>query len=238
LMEMAAQETNKVDLQAPLPPTRLFASPATRARAITPPKLLSRPQTFETPPAPVRNLREPEEPVKEDTRQVATLPAAAGSTEAGWNVGDKSSEAEGTVPGAGGPFDRSDVSVLADQGLEGGGGTGTAGLGRGTKGEGIGGAGLDGEAMASSARPLGGYQVKPRYPDSARRAGAQGTTLLKLLVLENGRVGEVLVERSAGHRDLDNAAAHAVKKWLFDPARRGKEPVAVWVLLPVKFELN
>ena len=56
--------------------------------------------------------------------------------------------------------------------------------------------------------------------------------------LENGRVGEVLVEKSAGYQDLDFSAAEAVKKWLFEPARRGKEPVQVWVLLPVKFELH
>ena len=80
--------------------------------------------------------------------------------------------------------------------------------------------------------------MRPRYPESARRAGVQGTTLLKLRVLENGRVGEVLVEQSAGHRDLDNAAAEAVKGWRFEPARIGKEPIAVWVILQVKFELQ
>jgi protein TonB len=88
------------------------------------------------------------------------------------------------------------------------------------------------------ARPLGGYQVKPRYPESARRAGAHGVTLLKLLVLDSGTVGEIVIEKSAGHRDLDNAAADAVKKWRFEPARVGNKPVAVWVLLPIKFELN
>ncbi|MGZ9125247.1 MAG: energy transducer TonB [Candidatus Binatia bacterium] len=79
--------------------------------------------------------------------------------------------------------------------------------------------------------------MRPRYPESARRSGVQGTTLLKLRVLENGRVGDVMIEQSAGHRDLDNAAAEAVKKWLFEPARIGKDAVAVWVLVPVKFEL-
>ena len=38
--------------------------------------------------------------------------------------------------------------------------------------------------------------------------------------------------------ELDFSAAEAVKKWLFEPARRGKEAVQVWVLLPVKFELH
>ena len=54
-------------------------------------------------------------------------------------------------------------------------------------------------------RPVGGYQVKPRYPESARRAAVQGVTTLRVRVLENGRVGDVLVEQSAGFRDLDMA---------------------------------
>jgi protein TonB len=57
-------------------------------------------------------------------------------------------------------------------------------------------------------------------------------------VLESGRVGEVLVEHSAGFRDLDLAAMDAIKKWLFEPARQGKNPVSVWVTLPVQFELH
>jgi periplasmic protein TonB len=121
----------------------------------------------------------------------------------------------------------------------GGGGKGISGLGRGAKGDGTGGGGIgSGEALSGLARPLGGYQVKPRYPESARRAGAQGVTLLRVRVMENGRVGEVIIDQSAGFRDLDFAAAEAVKKWLFEPARRGKEAVSVWVLLPVKFELH
>jgi len=121
----------------------------------------------------------------------------------------------------------------------GGGGTGVSGLGRGAKGDGTGGGGTgNGEGLSGLARPLGGYQVKPRYPESARRAGVQGVTTLRVRVLESGRVGEVLVEQSAGFRDLDLAAMDAVKKWLFEPAQQGKNPVSVWVLLPVKFELH
>ena len=62
--------------------------------------------------------------------------------------------------------------------------------------------------------------------------------MLRVRVLETGRVGEVIVDQSAGFRDLDAAAAEAVKNWRFEPARQGKEPVSVWVLLPVKFELR
>jgi periplasmic protein TonB len=146
-------------------------------------------------------------------------------------------EAAGGEAGVGDPFGGGDVGVVGGIGMGGGGGTAVAGLGRGDKGDGFGGGG-NGDGRAATARPLGGYQVKPRYPESARKVGAQGITLLRVRVLENGRVGEVLIEKSAGFSELDSSAAEAVKKWLFEPARRGKEPVQVWVLLPVKFELH
>ena len=88
------------------------------------------------------------------------------------------------------------------------------------------------------ARPQGGYQVRPGYPATARRLGIQGTTLLRVHVLVDGRVGDVLVQETAGHPDLDQAAADAVRRWRFDPARRGNDPVAMWVLLPVEFRLK
>jgi protein TonB len=93
-------------------------------------------------------------------------------------------------------------------------------------------------AVTRVARPQGGYQVRPGYPASARRLGAQGVTLLKVHVLADGRVGDVAVQETAGHPDLDQAAADAVRRWRFDPARRGDEPVAMWVLLPVEFRLK
>ncbi len=150
-------------------------------------------------------------------------------------------ETEGGEADAGSLFAGGDVQVVAGAGVGGGGGgQGIAGLGRGARGDGFGGGGTGngfGQGVGL-ARPLGGYQVKPRYPDSARRAGVQGVTLLKVRVLENGSVGETFVERSAGHPDLDRSAAEAVKRWRFEPARRGSEPIAVWVLLPVRFQLQ
>jgi protein TonB len=46
------------------------------------------------------------------------------------------------------------------------------------------------------------------------------------------------LERSAGHQDLDEAAVEAVRRWRFEPARRGNRPMAVWVLIPVTFKLE
>jgi len=94
------------------------------------------------------------------------------------------------------------------------------------------------DAITSTAMPRGGYQVRPSYPSSARRLGIQGMTTLRVYVGADGRVGDVVIHESAGHPDLDSAAADAVKRWRFEPARRGAEAVGVWVLLPVEFRLR
>jgi TonB family protein len=225
-------------------PAALPPPPPPKAAKITAPKLLSKPEITETLAlAPKGNTKEEiKEPEKliEPLSRLASLPTESGSIKGGWNVGERAGEAEGGAAGAGNLFGKGDVGVVDGSGLSGGGGgTGTAGLGRGAKGDGTGGGGVgSGDALSGLARPVGGYQVKPLYPESARKAGAQGITLLKLRVLENGKVGEVQIEQSAGHPDLDMAAADAVRQWLFEPARMGKQPIAVWVLLPVKFELH
>ena len=99
--------------------------------------------------------------------------------------------------------------------------------------------GADGTGtLTSFAVPKGGYQMKPTYPESARRAGIEGTSLLRFEITEGGMVSKITVEQSAGHEDLDRAAIAAVQKWRFEPARRGAQAVAVWVTLPVRFELK
>ena len=99
-------------------------------------------------------------------------------------------------------------------------------------------AALPPDGVTQTAVPRGGYQVRPAYPSNARRLGIQGTTLLSVFVAADGRVGDVVVKQSAGHPDLDSAAADAVRRWRFEPARRGSEAVSMWVLLPVEFRLR
>lgn len=243
VIEIAPVEKPKAQVTpppAPPPPPRIKPKP----QEVTAPKLISKPKIIETKPPPIigntkKEINEPE-PVVEPPPPLASMPEKPGSVQGGWNTGSRADEAEGNAAGAGNLFDKGDVGVVGGTGVEGGGGgEGTSGLGRRTEGDGAGGGGVSsGEALSGLARPLGGYQVKPRYPESARRAGFQGVTRLRVHVLESGRVGEVMIDQSAGFRDLDVAAMDAVKKWRFEPARRGKEPVSVWVMLPVKFELN
>ncbi|MCF7222691.1 energy transducer TonB [Marilutibacter chinensis] len=78
----------------------------------------------------------------------------------------------------------------------------------------------------------------PRYPVKAVREGRSGTVLLQVTVDENGHPVEVIVSRSSGHRDLDQAAVRQVlKSWRFQPATRDGHPIRAIGLVPVEFKL-
>jgi protein TonB len=81
-------------------------------------------------------------------------------------------------------------------------------------------------------------QRKPRYPEAARRDGVEGTTLVKARVLADGSVGAAEVRRSSGSPELDRAAVEAIRDSRFLPAERGGTPVAVWIEIPVVFNLE
>jgi len=68
-----------------------------------------------------------------------------------------------------------------------------------------------GEGVTSFARPLGGYQTTPHYPESARREGAEGVVTLRFEVLTSGKVGTIQVQRSAGRPERDGRLAHAIE---------------------------
>jgi protein TonB len=78
----------------------------------------------------------------------------------------------------------------------------------------------------------------PPYPAFARRAGEQGRVILRVYVSAAGTPETVQVRTSSGSTRLDEAALETVKRWKFVPARRGDEPVAAWVLVPINFKLE
>jgi protein TonB len=78
----------------------------------------------------------------------------------------------------------------------------------------------------------------PAYPPLSRRLHEEGRVILRVLVGPGGRAGDVEVRASSGHARLDEAARETVKQWKFVPAKRGSEPVAAWVLIPISFRLE
>jgi protein TonB len=184
-------------------------------------------------------------------------PGSAGSGSSGASSAPATPDAATSPPatpaagaGVGRLFAHGDMSVAPGSGSSGeGDGTGSgmaragtgvgAGGGTGPGSGGGSGSGTGSGGDASSARPIGGYQVKPRYPESARRRGIEGTVLLKMRITAQGRVEDVQVVRSTGYPELDESAIAAVRRWRFEPARRNGAPVAEEaVLLPVVFQLQ
>jgi protein TonB len=92
------------------------------------------------------------------------------------------------------------------------------------------------EVARSKARP--GQNLRPEYPRTAREAGWEGTVMLQVEILPDGKAGVVSVHRTSGHVILDDAALTAVQRWRFSPAMDGNFPIKTVVHLPVKFDLR
>jgi TonB family protein len=78
---------------------------------------------------------------------------------------------------------------------------------------------------------------KPSYPEIARREGREGRVLLRVLVDDQGRTKTVEINSSSGNEALDRAAAEAVKRWHFQPARYDDRAVESWLRIPIEFRL-
>ena len=90
-----------------------------------------------------------------------------------------------------------------------------------------------------STQGRGAKITQPEYPPAARRAGEEGTVQLQVLVLSNGRAGEVKVARSSGFPKLDEAAINEVKRnWRFVPGKEDGKPVDMWHTFAVTFRLT
>lgn len=79
---------------------------------------------------------------------------------------------------------------------------------------------------------------KPSYPNLSRRLSEQGTVLLRVFVTMTGDAVTVELKQSSGFPRLDKAAQEAVQNWKFVPAKRGEQPVAAWVVVPIRFSLK
>jgi protein TonB len=76
----------------------------------------------------------------------------------------------------------------------------------------------------------------PDYPPEARDAKIEGRVLVRALVGADGRIDEVFFDQ--GDEIFAASAIEAVSGALFEPATKDGEPVAVWVSIPIRFELD
>lgn len=98
--------------------------------------------------------------------------------------------------------------------------------------------------VASCGEPL--PETPPRqlssspfhYPEELWDAGVEGQTVLRLFVSDHGTVDTARLERTSGYAAFDSAALRGAADLRFEPARRGEEAAALWVLLPVDFSIS
>ena len=88
------------------------------------------------------------------------------------------------------------------------------------------------------ARPMYRENPPPVYPRLARKRGYEGKVILQVLVNKQGRVDDLQIDLSSKHAMLDRAALNSVRKWHFEPGRRGNEKIDMWVKVPVTFKLD
>lgn len=143
-----------------------------------------------------------------------------------------------------------DALAAANTGAQGSGAGGGAGAGEGAgSGPGTGsglGPGTGGGVGGGVYRPGAGIvnprllrEVKPQYTAEALRAKITGTVFMEVVVLPDGTVGDVRVTRSLDPVfGLDDEAIKAARQWLFEPATRFGEPVAILVNLALDFNLR
>jgi periplasmic protein TonB len=79
------------------------------------------------------------------------------------------------------------------------------------------------------------HQVKPLYPDIAKRTGVQGNVRLHAIIAQDGSVQRLQVV--SGHPVLVPAAVEAVKQWRYSPTLLGGNPVEVVTQVDVNFVL-
>lgn len=76
------------------------------------------------------------------------------------------------------------------------------------------------------------------YPLLAKRMREEGKVLLRVLVNEKGQPGKIEVQTSSGSDRLDEAARRAVSRALFKPYIEDGSALAVYVIVPIKFQLD
>ncbi len=77
-------------------------------------------------------------------------------------------------------------------------------------------------------------QSKPEYTKEMLENRVEGVIRIKALVDIDGKVKKTKLLNDLGF-DSAAQALKATQDMEFDPARRGQEPVAVWIIIPIRF---
>lgn len=86
--------------------------------------------------------------------------------------------------------------------------------------------------------PVARSPINPVYPEIAQEAGIEGTVIVQAFINDKGVVEETIILKGVPNTGLDEAAAEAIRKTRFKPAKQRDRPVGVWISIPVHFTLK
>ena len=94
------------------------------------------------------------------------------------------------------------------------------------------------DAVGAWQRALAAWlQAHKTYPEAARRDGLQGRVIVRFTMDHEGAVREVLLVRSSGSPELDDAATTLLRGARLPPPP-ASAPDAVSVTLPIRYSLE
>jgi protein TonB len=86
--------------------------------------------------------------------------------------------------------------------------------------------------------PRAVVKMPPVYPYKAREQGVEGVVQVKILVRDDGSVGDIQIMDSRPRDVFDDAVINAVEKWRFEAGTIGGKKVTSWVVTSLHFKLN
>ncbi|NRR31031.1 TonB family protein [Oxalobacteraceae bacterium] len=96
--------------------------------------------------------------------------------------------------------------------------------------------------VVSAPKTISGVEYvrapQPVYPSISRRMGETGVVMLRVLIGERGQPEQVLVHKSSGSSNLDEAGRQAALRALYKPYLEDGKAVSVYVLVPINFQLS
>jgi len=95
------------------------------------------------------------------------------------------------------------------------------------------------EFVAYEEAPEKIEDIRPQYPEMARRAGIEGVVWVNALVDKEGKVRDVQILKDSGaNAGFEEAAIEAAKQTVWKPAISNGQPVALWVSYKIVFTLR
>jgi TonB family protein len=86
--------------------------------------------------------------------------------------------------------------------------------------------------------PQAVVKIPPAYPYQARERGVEGAVQVRMLVQQDGSVGQVFIVDARPEGLFEEAVKKSLQQWRFSPGKIDGKTVTAWVVTTIHFDLN